>query len=221
MSGHKGLVVQRYTAGAFGENGYVVQCGTSREGILVDPGAAVDQMLAAAEEGGVSVSAIVLTHAHIDHIDGVARAKRATGAPIFLHPDDEPLYGQAPAQAQWFGLEMEIPPPIDEYLHEGTPVTFGECSLDVFHTPGHAPGHVILVGHGIAIVGDCVFSGSIGRTDLPGGDFQTLMASIRSHILILPDDTILYSGHGKETTVGHERVANPFLTQHLGGSRFA
>lgn len=216
------IVVRGFTGGGFGENGYVVSCAATGKGILVDPGASVQEMLQAVNTGKIDVQAIVLTHAHIDHIDGVAAAKKATKAPVYLHPDDEPLYSQAAVQAQWFGVELDPPPPpVDEYLREGTPVRFGECELEVRHTPGHAPGHVILVGDGLAIVGDCVFSGSIGRTDLPGGDFQTLMKSIRTHILSLPDETVLYSGHGGETTVGHERAFNPFLAPQLGGSNFA
>jgi hydroxyacylglutathione hydrolase len=221
MSGGERPIVKGFAGGGFGENGYVVSCPTTKHGILVDPGAGVDGMLAEVRDEGIQVGAIVLTHAHIDHIDGVAQAKRETRAPIHLHPDDERLYLQAAAQAQWFGIELEAPPPVDEYLREGDRIRFGDCELEVKHTPGHAPGHVILVGNGVAVVGDCVFAGSIGRTDLPGGDFQTLMKSIRTHILSLPDETVLYSGHGPETTVGHERVANPFLAPQFGGSSFA
>jgi hydroxyacylglutathione hydrolase len=214
-------VVRSFTGGAFDQNGFVVWCSRSGKALLIDPGAAVDDMLMAARESQLEVDRIVLTHAHLDHVDGLARAKRATGAPVLLHPDDLPLYRAAPTQAQWFGLELEPLPEIDDFLAEGDLIQFGECELRVLHTPGHAPGHVILVGDGMAIVGDCVFAGSIGRTDLPGGDFQTLMSSIRKHILTLPDETTLYSGHGPETTVGHERATNPFLTQQLGGSSFA
>jgi hydroxyacylglutathione hydrolase len=154
-------------------------------------------------------------------VAGVARARRATGAPILLHPADEPLYRAAPTQAQLFGLEIEVPPPTDGPLQAGDRISVGECEMEVRHAPGHAPGHVILVADGAAIVGDCVFAGSIGRTDLPGGDFQTLMASIRSQILSLPDETRLYPGHGAETTVGHERATNPFLAPQFGGSSYA
>jgi hydroxyacylglutathione hydrolase len=167
------------------------------------------------------VKAIVLTHAHLDHVDGVARAKAATGAPVLLHPDDEPLYRAAPTQAQWFGLEVEAPPPVDGPLEPGGYVEFGECALEVRFTPGHAPGHVVLVGDGFALIGDVVFAGSIGRTDLPGGDFQQLMRSIREQILTLPDETTLYTGHGPATTVGHERVSNPFLAPQFGSGGFA
>ncbi len=214
-------IVKRFSGGDFGENGYLLTCPNTGEGVLVDPGGGVDEMLAEVERRGTRVSAILLTHAHIDHVDGVAQAKEATGVPIHLHRDAEGQYRGVTAQARWFGLDMDPPPPVDEYLIEGETIRFGDCELTVHHTPGHAPGHVILVGNGIAMVGDCVFSGSIGRTDLPGGDFQTLMNSIRTHILSLPDETVLYSGHGPETTVGHERVANPFLVPHFGGSGFA
>lgn len=221
MSDSGEVVVKGFTGGSFGQNGYVVNCVRSGKGILVDPGASVGEMLNWVVEKGIEIVSIVLTHAHLDHVDGVAEAKRRLGVSVYLHKDDEPLYRQVLAQAEWFGVKMDAPPPIDEYLQVGTPVRFGDCEFEVRHTPGHAPGHVILVGDGVAIVGDCVFSGSIGRTDLPGGDFQTLMASIRSSILTLPDETVLYSGHGPETTVGHERATNPFLAPQLGGSNFA
>jgi hydroxyacylglutathione hydrolase len=213
--------VRTFSGGPFAQNGFLVVCTGSSKGILVDPGAGTDQMLATAERENVQIELIVLTHAHLDHVDGVGRAKRATGAPVLLHRDDEPLYHAAPTQAQWFGVRVDPLPPIDRHLNDGDTVRFGDCELQVRHTPGHAPGHVVLIGDGFALIGDCVFAGSIGRTDLPGGDFQQLMRSIRSHILTLPDETILYSGHGPETTVGHERVGNPFLVADLGGRGFA
>ena len=215
------VTVRAFTGGVFAENCYLVACARTNAGILVDPGAATPQMLAAAKSLGVKVESIVLTHAHLDHVEGLALAKRETGAPIYLHPDDAQLYAAAPMQAQWFGVSLEPLPPIDRKLEHGGVVRFGECELAVRHAPGHAPGHVILVGDGVALVGDVIFLGSIGRTDLPGGDFFTLMKSIRGEILTLPDSTTLYNGHGPETTVGHERVGNPFVTGQLGGSSFA
>jgi hydroxyacylglutathione hydrolase len=212
--------VRSFTGGPFAQNMFLVVCTRTNRGILVDPGAATAQALAVAAREGVRIEQIVLTHAHVDHVDGVGRAKRETGAPVLLHPDAEPMYHAAPMQAQMFGVFAEAPPPVDEYLRPGDPVRFGECELEVRHTPGHAPGHVTLVGEGFALVGDCVFRGSIGRTDLPGGDFQTLMKSIRTQILTLPDETTLYSGHGPETTVGFEKAGNPFLVPNYGGSGF-
>jgi hydroxyacylglutathione hydrolase len=221
MPQHGDLIIESFTGGGFAQNGFVVRCTGTDEAVLVDPGASIGEMLAAVRAAGAAVTAIVLTHAHLDHVDGVARAKLETGAPVLLHRDAEEMYRAVPVQAQWFGMRVDAPPPVDAYLEIGGTVEIGGCSLEIRHAPGHAPGHVILVGDGAAIVGDCVFAGSIGRTDLPGGDFQTLMHSIRSQILTLPDETVLYSGHGPETTVGHERATNPFLAPQLGGSSFA
>lgn len=213
--------VQSFTGGGFAENAYLLTCVRTNAAVIVDPGGAVDALLAAAAAQAARVERIVLTHAHLDHVEGVARAKSATGAPVLLHPEDEPLYRAVPTQAQWFGLQAETPPPVDAPLAPGVPVEFGACALEVRFTPGHAPGHVTLVGDGFAMVGDCVFAGSIGRTDLPGGDFQQLMRSIREQILTLPDETALYTGHGPATTVGHERVSNPFLAPQFGPGRLA
>lgn len=213
--------VSGFTGGPFAQTGYVTSCPETRKALLIDPGGGVAEMLAHCQVADLDVVGIALTHAHIDHVDGLTEAKAATSAPVFLHRDDESLYQQAPTQAQWFGLDLAPLPPLDGYLEEGETLHFGRCSFDIFHTPGHAPGHVIFVTPGICMVGDCVFFGSIGRTDLPGGNLQVLMRSIRGRILTLPDETILHPGHGPATTVGHERVANPFLVSQLGGSRFA
>lgn len=215
------ITIQSFTGGSFAQNTLLVACARTRAAILIDPGAATPQALRAARAGEYKIAQIVLTHAHLDHVEGVAEAKLATSAPILLHPADLPLYAGAPQQATWFGMRLEPLPPVDASLAEGEPVRFGDCELAVRFTPGHAPGHVILIGDGVAIVGDCIFAGSIGRTDLPGGDLQELMHSIRTQILTLPDATTLFAGHGPETTVGHERVSNPFLVPQFGGSAFA
>jgi hydroxyacylglutathione hydrolase len=214
-------LVQSFTGGVFAENCYLVRCARTNAAILVDPGAAIPDLLAAVESTGAKVEAIVLTHAHLDHVEGLAEAKRATGAPILLHAADDPLYRAAPTQAEWFGLRLEPLPAVDGRLAHDGEVRFGECVLRVRHAPGHAPGHVILIGDGFALVGDVIFLGSIGRTDLPGGDLPTLMRSIRTEVLTLPDETALYNGHGPATTVGHERLTNPFVTGVYGGSSFA
>ena len=189
--------------------------------MVVDPGASADRMAEAIVAEKLDLHAVVITHAHIDHIEGVHRIRAvASDVPILLHPDDHDLYLALPGQAAAFGLPLPAPqpPPTGPLLH-GEHVRFGACALEIRHTPGHAPGHVILVAaeDGVAIVGDVIFQGSIGRTDLPGGDFYALMASIRAQVLTLPDATVLYPGHGPPTTVGHERVGNPFLVPHFGG----
>ena len=213
------MEVLTFTGGVFVQNTLLVICADGRTALLVDPGAATPDALAAARGRGLEVAAILLTHAHLDHIEGVAMAKRATGAPVHLHPLDRILYDNAAAQAAAFGVPYEEPPPPDAQLVPGNNVTFGGSEFEVVFVPGHAPGHVMFVSTSepIAIVGDVIFLGSIGRTDLPGGDYRVLMESIRSRVLPLPPETRLYPGHGPETTVGHERRTNPFLIPIYGG----
>jgi len=199
--------------GMFAENCYLVVDERAGECAIVDPGEEAGLILHKVEETGAKPVAIWLTHAHIDHVLGVARIAAETGAPVWLHPADRPLYDAVPDQAAWFGLEPPEPLPApDQNLAHGTRVTAGGLSFEVRHAPGHSPGSVCLVGPGVAFSGDVLFAGSIGRTDLPGADFETLIASIERELLPLPDDTILYSGHGPETTIGRERQTNPFLT---------
>jgi hydroxyacylglutathione hydrolase len=219
--GRGDVVVRGYTGGVFAQNAYLLSCAATGAAVVVDPGAGTRELLADARSHGVSIESIVLTHAHVDHVEGLTEAKRATGVPIYLHPADGELYRAAPMQAQMFGMRMDPLPPVDHPLAAGDVVRFGECELAVRFAPGHAPGHVILVGDGVAVVGDVIFSGSIGRTDLPGGDLATLMRSIREQVLTLPDATTLHTGHGPDTTVGHERVTNPFIIGSYGGSSFA
>jgi glyoxylase-like metal-dependent hydrolase (beta-lactamase superfamily II) len=168
----------------------------------------------------LDLQAILLTHAHIDHIEGVHAIREIVpDVPIWLHADALGMYRALPHQAAAFGLRVEPQPEPTHQLVHGQVMDIGGCSLDVRDSPGHAPGHVILVAadKSFALVGDVVFSGSIGRTDLPGGNLKTLMKSIREEVLTLPDATVLYSGHGPPTTVGRERVSNPFLVPHYGG----
>ncbi len=201
------------------QNTVLVVCDDARTAVLIDPGAATPVALAAARARGLEVAAILLTHAHLDHIEGVARAREATGAPVYLHPADRILYDNLGSQAAAFGVscEEQLPPDID--LVPGENVSFGGSEFEVVFAPGHAPGHVIFVSttEPVAIVGDVIFLGSIGRTDLPGGDHRLLMDSINRTVLTLPPETRLYTGHGPETTVGHEQRTNPFLVPVYGG----
>lgn len=201
------------------QNTVLVVCDDARTAVLVDPGAATELALAAAQGRGLEVAAILLTHAHLDHIEGVARAKEATGAPVHLHPADRILYDNVWSQAAAFGVPYEEQPPPDIDLVPGENVSFGGSEFEVVFAPGHAPGHVIFVSttEPVAIVGDVIFLGSIGRTDLPGGDYRLLMDSIHRTVLTLPPETRLYTGHGPETTVGHEQRTNPFLVPVYGG----
>lgn len=183
----------------------------SPETVLVDPGEDAERFLAEAARRGRGITAIWLTHAHLDHIAGVSAVHRATGAPIHLHPADRPLYDGLPEQGRWFGLELDPPPPADVMLHHGQRLAIGPTGFEVRHLPGHSPGHVCFIGAGMVLGGDVLFEGSIGRTDLPGGDLEALLAGIRRELLVLPDDTIVYPGHGPATTIGREREGNPFL----------
>jgi glyoxylase-like metal-dependent hydrolase (beta-lactamase superfamily II) len=205
------MQIRRLTVGPFQSNCYVVGPSTDDRVIVIDPGADGESILAAVEDAGGTVAAILLTHAHLDHIGAVAELKAVHDAPVYLHPADLPLYERAEAQAAAFGLTVDPPPPPDAELQHGQRLSFGDLTFEVRHAPGHSPGGVVLVDDRVTFVGDCVFSGSIGRTDLPGGDMSTLLRSIREQILTLAPEMILCSGHGPETTVERETVANPFL----------
>ena len=201
----------------FFKNGYVVACENTRDAVLIDPGDEVDTLLTVIERGHFHVRSILLTHAHVDHVSGVARAKRVLGVPIHLHRDDLFLYDQAVSHGRVFGISVEAPPPVDVF-YEGTgPYPFGDYDVFVHHTPGHCPGGVCLQiarrGHEgkDLFVGDTLFAGSIGRTDLPGGDYETLLRSITEVLYAFGDDARVYSGHGPKTTIGQERRSNPFL----------
>jgi hydroxyacylglutathione hydrolase len=212
--------VHTFSGGPFGQNGYLAVCEEASKAVVVDPGGGAPGMVEHLRRIGVTPDAILLTHAHLDHIDGVADVRAAfPDVPIHLHAADRPLYDAAPRQCAAFGLPpFELPPP-DYELTQGQRIAFGRCAFSVRHAPGHSPGHVILYAEadGLALVGDVVFAGSIGRTDLPGGDFRTLIESIRREVFTLPPKTRLLSGHGGETTVEWEARHNPFLIPHYGG----
>ena len=200
-----------HTVGAFQENCYVLTDPAGAHCVLVDPGAEPDRLIAAVERTGATLQGIWLTHAHLDHVGGVAGVKRRWDVPVHLHRLDEPLYAMASRQAALYGLPFEQPPPPDRPLGDGDVLSVGNLQFDVMHVPGHAPGHVTIHGHGLAFVGDCLFAGSIGRTDLPMSNPRDLAASL-DRIVSLPDDTVVYPGHGPATSIGIEARSNPFLT---------
>jgi glyoxylase-like metal-dependent hydrolase (beta-lactamase superfamily II) len=163
------------------------------------------------ERAGTTLEAIWLTHAHLDHIGAVAALKRRWDVPVYLHPLDEPLYAMAWRQAQLYGLAFEQPAPPDRALGDGDVMHLGRLRFHVMHAPGHAPGHVVFHGHGVVFAGDCLFAGSIGRTDLPLSNPRDLAASL-DRIVALPEDTVVYPGHGPATSIRAELSSNPFLT---------
>ena len=203
--------------GVFAENCYLVIDEDAHECAIVDPGEEAGLILHKIAASGARPTAIWLTHAHLDHVMGVPRIKAELGVPVYLHPADRRLYDAVPQQAAAFGVAAEALPAPDQAFAHGDEAQVGSLAFAVRHTPGHSPGSVTLVGHGVALCGDVLFAGSIGRTDLPGGSLETLLGSIERELLSLPDETIVHSGHGPETTIGQERRANPFLT---GAVRF-
>jgi len=215
------ITIETFTSTGFGENAYLVRCDETDAWLAIDPGGEAERMADTVEAAGGTLEAVVLTHAHLDHVEGVADLMERLPAPIWLHAGDRPLYDSVTQQAAMFGYEVRVPPPPDRELVGGQDFRLGDCVFEVRHAPGHSPGHVILyhAASASAFVGDVVFAGSIGRTDLPGGSYQALMASIREQVLTLPDETQLYSGHGPVTTVERERTTNPFLIPHHPGSR--
>ena len=214
------LTFDVFAGGAFAENAYLAVGADGRTAVAIDPGAEAPRLAAAVRDRDLDLEAILLTHAHIDHIEGInAVLDVVPGTPIHLHDADRRMYAGVSAQAAAFGLPISEPPPPDRSLEHGQVFSFGGSTFQVRFAPGHAPGHVIFYDEDaeLAFVGDVIFAGSIGRTDLPGGDFRTLMQSIREQVLTLPDSTRLLTGHGPETTVRQERSGNPFLIPHYGG----
>ena len=198
--------------GQFAENCYLLFDPAHPGAVLVDPGEEPELFLAEARRLGRTINAIWITHAHLDHISGVGSIQEETGAPIHLHPDDRQLYDNLPQQGLQFGLRLSAPPAPEVALRHGQRLRLGDAEFEVRHAPGHSPGHVCFAGPDVVLGGDVLFEGSIGRTDLPGGDFQTLIASIWRELLTLPDSTVVHPGHGPATTIGRERRSNPFLT---------
>lgn len=209
------MTVKPFVVSPFSENCYV--CHDGGEAVLIDPGTATPAEREAVGDylsrNDLRIRHLLLTHAHLDHIFGCAYFAKAYGMKWKLHPDDLPLLDGAELQARMFGVSLERPPAPDASLAEGQEIRFGNARWTVLHTPGHAPGHVSFydAANGFVIAGDVLFQGSIGRTDLWGGSMPVLLRSIREKLLTLPDETVVYSGHGPATTVGEERRNNPFL----------
>ena len=205
--------IEHRTVGVFEENSYLVVDESSGRAVVVDPGDEGHRIIDMIRGAGVQLDAIWLTHAHIDHIGAVAAVRRAFDVPVLLHPLDLPYYNRLSARsAEMYGIDFEQPDPPDREIADGDVLECGALRFTVMHVPGHAPGLVTFNGEGIALGGDLLFAGSIGRTDLPLGNPLDMDASLERFASELPDETIVYPGHGPKTTLAREKQTNPFLT---------
>ncbi len=216
------LVVRHAVVGPFAANTYLAVCSRTGDAVLVDPGGDVERALGMREPGGYRIVRIFCTHGHIDHVAGAADARAATGAPLQIHADDEGWLASLAAQAEMFGFDPVEPPRVDHRHVDGERFDVGACEARVIHTPGHSAGSSCLwfPQAKILFTGDTLFSGSVGRTDLPGGDFEALGRSIREKLFALGDDVTFYPGHGPGGRLGDERRANPFVGEEPRRGRF-
>ena len=205
------MIIEKLEVGPIMANCFILGCESTKEAVVVDPGDDADRILMALAKAELQVKYLVNTHGHFDHVGANKRMKEVTGAPIAIHPGDEPMLTELSRSAAMFGLSAENSPPADRLLNHGDEICFGETTLKVIHTPGHSPGGICLYTPGHLFAGDALFAGSIGRTDLPGGDFDTLISSIKTKLFTLPEETVVYTGHGPETSIGNEKRMNPFL----------
>ena len=205
------MILGRLEVGPFASNCYLAGDESSKEGIIIDPGAEADRILKRVEDLGLEVKFIVLTHGHMDHVGALKEIKEATGAEVAIHNDDAISLQTGHPSNPMFGLSFQPPPPPDRLLKDSDSLDIGDLSFLVLHTPGHTPGGICLMGEGIVFSGDTLFNLSIGRTDMPGGSYAQLMNGIHTKLMVLPDSTVVYPGHGPQSTIGNERQQNPFL----------
>ena len=205
------MIIEMMPVGPIMANCYIVGCEETGNAVVIDPGDDADRIIRKLDELKLQVEYIINTHGHFDHVGANKRMKEETGVPILIHAEDAPMLGYLSQAAASFGLRSDNSPPPDKTVEDGEIIKFGNISLKVIHTPGHSPGGISLYTDGILFVGDTLFQGSIGRTDLPGGDFNTLKNSIQNKLFPLGDHIRVLTGHGPETTIGREKRYNPFV----------
>jgi hydroxyacylglutathione hydrolase len=207
------MILEMLTVGPFQENCYIIGDEQTGIGALVDPGDEAARIALAVEQTGLDIGQIIITHAHIDHVGAVAALADEYACPVHMHAEAEPMLQQLPTQAMTMGLRFGKVPTVDRHIEDEEVLEVGGLGLRSLYTPGHAPGHLAfyLEDEGLVLSGDALFAGSVGRTDLFGGNMDLLMRSINERLLTLPDETRVLSGHGPETTIGEERAHNPFL----------
>ena len=204
------MILRQLVVGPFASNCYLVGSESSKEGMIIDPGDEAEVILSNVKDLGLEIRSIVLTHGHIDHIGALKEVKEATGAEVAIHTDEAESLQSQPLSTL-IGLSYPTPPPPDRLLKDGDSMDIGDLHFLVLHTPGHSPGCICLLGQGVIFSGDTLFNYGIGRADLPGGSYSQLMNSIHTKLMTLPDNTVVYPGHGPDTTIGAERSGNPFL----------
>ncbi|MFO7709112.1 MAG: MBL fold metallo-hydrolase [Desulfobacterales bacterium] len=205
------MIIKTLTVGPIMANCFIVGCEQTRAAAVIDPGDEADRILLSLAEDRLTVTQIINTHGHFDHVGANARLKTATGAPISVHGLDAPMLSQLSRMAAMWGMSAEDSPVPDRLIEEGDRIAAGTITFRVIHTPGHTPGGVSLLADGHLFVGDTLFAGSVGRTDFPGGDFETLKASIQQKLFVLDDALHVHTGHGPDTTIGEEKRHNPFV----------
>ena len=204
------MIVKKLVTGLFATNCYIVGSESDKEGMIIDPGDDANQILKSVKDSGLDIKIIVLTHGHFDHIGALKEVKEATGAELAIHADDAYFLQERPLNTV-FGFPYPDPVAPDRLLNGGDSIDIGDLHFWVLHTPGHSLGGICLLGQGVVFSGDTLFNYGIGRTDFPGGSYNQLLNSIHTKLMVLPDDTTVYPGHGPDTTIGTERRGNPFL----------